>query len=131
MVDFSRETLNSLNKPRGSFLLLRKRIAHRAGLSVRALIELKTVAIEIVIANCLNRVPVIPGMASVGTNTASNTRVVAMTGPETSIIAFSAASLGESPSSIQRVVFSTTTMASSTTMPITRTRPKSVSWLRE
>ena len=93
--------------------------------------ELKTVAMEMVTANCLKRVPVIPGMARVGTKTARRTRVVATMGPLTSSIAFSVASFGLSPSSIQRVVFSTTTMASSTTIPMTRTRPKRVSWLSE
>jgi hypothetical protein len=106
-------------------------MAQRAGLRVRALIELKTVAMEMVTANCLKSVPVMPLMAMVGMKTARRTRVVATTGPLTSSMAFSVASFGLRPSSIQRVVFSTTTMASSTTMPMTRTRPKRVSWLNE
>ena len=43
----------------------------------------------------------------------------------TSSIALRAASRGESPCSSQRSTFSTTTMASSTTMPIASTRPNS------
>ena len=72
-----------------------------------------------------------PGMKIVGTNTADSTRAMAMTGPETSRIAFSAASLGDSPSSIWRSTASTTTMASSTTNPMARTRPNSDSVLIE
>ena len=58
--------------------------------------------------------------------------MVAMTGPVTSCIASSAARFESvSPASRWRLVFSTTTMASSTTIPITSTRPKSESWLIE
>ncbi len=54
-----------------------------------------------------------------------------MIGPETSRIAFTVASRGLSPLSMLRSTFSTTTMASSTTMPIASTRPNSVSVLIE
>ena len=65
-----------------------------------------------------------PPIMAVGTNTASSTSVVAMTGPVTSSMALAAASFAESPSSsINRIVFSTTTMASSTTIPIASTSP--------
>lgn len=47
-----------------------------------------------------------------------------MTGPVTSSIALRAASREDSPRSSQRSTFSTTTIASSTTMPIANTRPK-------
>ena len=64
--------------------------------------------------------------------TDSSTSVVAITGPVISVIDSIAASLGDMPSSSMcRVVFSTTTMASSTTIPITSTSPKSVNWLME
>ena len=73
-----------------------------------------------------------PGRNAIGTNTAISTSAVAMTGPVTSTIAWRAASRGSTlPSSRWRWVFSTTTMASSTTMPIARTRPKRVSVLIE
>jgi len=67
-----------------------------------------------------------------GTNTAISTSAVAITGPTTSDVARRAASTVVSFSSSRcRWVFSTTTMASSTTMPMARTRPKSVSVLME
>src|SRR2546425_8023728 len=64
-----------------------------------------------------------PGMKAVGTNTAERTSAMPITGPEISSIAFKAASLGASPSSMCRSTASTTTMASSTTRPIASTRP--------
>ena len=54
-----------------------------------------------------------------------------MIGADTSSIALRVASIGDSPSSMCRSTFSTTTIASSTTMPIARTRPKSDSVLSE
>ena len=69
-------------------------------------------------------------MNAQGTNTALRTRPTAITGPETRLMAFSAASRGGRPSSICRCTASTTTMASSTTMPMASTRPKSVRLLR-
>jgi hypothetical protein len=65
-------------------------------------------------------------------NTAHSTRTMAMTGPVTSCIAWIAASRGPCPRSrMMRSTFSSTTMASSTTMPIASTRPNSVSVLME
>ena len=60
---------------------------HKAGLRVKAFSDEKTVAIEIVRANCLYNMPVKPGIIKVGTNTANKTAVVATTGPVISIIA--------------------------------------------
>ena len=54
-----------------------------------------------------------------------------MIGPDTSAIASLVASTGARPRSIWRSTFSTTTIASSTTMPIDRTRPKSDSVFNE
>ncbi len=54
-----------------------------------------------------------------------------MIGPDTSCMALTVASCGFSPASMLRSTFSTTTMASSTTMPMASTRPKSVSVLIE
>ena len=70
-------------------------------------------------------------MNAVGTNTAHSTSAIAMIGPDTSLIALRLASIGDSPSSMWRSTFSTTTIASSTTMPMERTRPKSDSVLSE
>ncbi len=65
-------------------------------------------------------------MNEVGTKTPINTRAIAISAPDTSSIVACAASRGESPfSSISWAIFSTTTMASSTTMPIASTSPKS------
>ena len=73
-----------------------------------------------------------PGMKPIGTNTDKRTRVMAMIGPVISRIALRAASAGASPSSsMMRSTFSTTTMASSTTMPIASTSASSVMVLAE
>ena len=104
---------------------------HNAGLSVSALSVLISTAAEMVKANCLNNCPVIPLMKAVGTKTASNTSVVAMTGPVISRIAVIAAFFGLRPSVIYREVLSTTTIASSTTIPIANTIPNSDNMLSE
>ena len=64
-------------------------------------------------------------------NTAHSTSAVATIGPVTSRIAWRVASFGDWPSSMCRSTFSTTTIASSTTMPIASTRPNSDSALSE
>src|SRR5256885_16861342 len=68
-------------------------------------------------------------MNAVGTNTAQSTSAVAMIGPVTSLMAWRVASIGESPSAMLRSTFSTTTIASSTTIPIARTNPNKESAL--
>ena len=71
-------------------------------------------------------------MNAVGTKTASRTKTMLMTGPCISSIAFVTASLREYlPLSISRDEFSTTTMASSTTMAIAKTRPNNVNKFME
>jgi hypothetical protein len=70
-------------------------------------------------------------MKPTGTNTAARIRAIATTGPDTSSIALSVASFGVMPCSMWCITASTTTMASSTTMPIARTRPSSDSTLIE
>src|SRR5215469_16446983 len=74
-----------------------------------------------------------PGMKATGTNTDNRTRVMARIGPVISAIAFLQASgTGSSgSSSITRSTFSTTTMASSTTMPIASTSASSETVLAE
>jgi len=64
-------------------------------------------------------------------NTDTSTRTIAITGPVTSSMAFLAASLGESPPSMWRSTFSTTTIASSTTSPMHNTMPNRVRVLIE
>ena len=73
-----------------------------------------------------------PGKNATGTNTAISTSAVAMTAPSTSRIASDAACRAVRPYSvICRWMFSITTIASSTTMPVARTMPNSVSVLIE
>ena len=72
-----------------------------------------------------------PGMKTVGTNTADRTSAMPITGPEISSIAFKAAALGARPASMWRSTASTTTMASSTTRPMASTRPNRESVLME
>ena len=67
-----------------------------------------------------------------GTNTEMSTTVTPMMAPEIWLIALRVASSGGKPSSLMmRSTFSTTTIASSTTMPITKTMPNIVSTLIE
>ena len=70
-------------------------------------------------------------MKATGMNTAARISAIATTGPETSFIALSVASRGESPCSMWCITASTTTIASSTTMPMASTRPSSESTLIE
>ncbi len=73
-----------------------------------------------------------PGKNDTGTNTAISTSAVAMTAPSTSPIASDAACFAVRPYSwMWRWMFSITTIASSTTMPVASTMPKSVSVLIE
>src|SRR5438034_661366 len=53
-----------------------------------------------VIANCWFSSPLMPPMAAMGTNTAESTRAMPTTGPDTSSMAFSVASLGARPCSM-------------------------------
>ena len=69
-------------------------------------------------------------MNAQGTNTAVSTRPTAITGAETWLIAVIVASRGARPCSMWCSTASTTTIASSTTMPIASTRPKSVRLFR-
>ena len=76
--------------------------------------------------------PVVPGKSATGTNTATNTRDVAITAPATSFIASDAALCGSvMPSTICRSTFSITTIASSTTSPVASVIPNNVSVLIE
>src|SRR5690606_32133466 len=84
----------------------------------------------IVTANCLYICPVKPPRKATGTNTAESTSTIAISAPLTCSIALIVASRGLSPSSCMiRSTFSTTTIASSTTMPIASTKPNSVNVL--
>ena len=79
-----------------------------------------------VTANWRKNWPVIPPRKQHGTNTAERTRVIARTGPVISSIALIVAVRASSPVAICRSMFSSTTIASSTTMPIASTSPNRV-----
>ena len=74
----------------------------------------------------------IPEMKATGRKTAISTSAIPTTAPDTSRMASSVASLGPKPLwAMLCSTASTTTMASSTTIPIASTRPKSVRTLTE
>ncbi len=106
--------------------------AHSAGESVSATRPEMTTDMAMVTANCRYSSPVSPPRNAIGTNTAVSVSTMAMIGPVTSRIARSAASrAGRRSSRIWRSTFSSTTIASSTTMPIASTIANSVSVLIE
>ena len=98
-------------------------MAQSAGARVSALIAEITIATETVTANCWNSWPEMPGMKATGTKTDSSTSVIARIAPVISPIAALAALAGDMPgfAAILASTASTTTMASSTTMPIAST----------
>ena len=102
----------------------RRRSAHSAGDSVKALIIEKKTETDMVIANCWNSRAEIPPEKEMGIKTANNTRVVAIIGEVTLRIASAVASFADSPRSMPACEASTTTIASSTTKPTDSTRPK-------
>ena len=78
-------------------------------------------------ANSANSRPVRPGVNASGANTAASVIVMATTAKPISLTPLSAAWNGVKPSSMWRKMFSSTTIASSTTSPIASTRASSVS----
>jgi hypothetical protein len=122
--------LNQASGPWRGGLGTPRSVAQSAGLSVSALTVEKQIATDIVTANCWYTRPVMPGMKPTGTKMASSTSVVAMTALVTCSIVRIVAVLRSSFSvSIRYWTRSTTRMASSTTEPMARTSPKSVSVL--
>src|ERR1700732_2119030 len=69
-------------------------------------------------ANSRNNRPTIPPIIKIGINTATSEILIDITVNPISLAPFSAASKGFMPSSIWRVMFSSTTIASSTTNPV-------------
>ena len=107
-------------------------MAASAGDSVSAMTPEITIEIEIVIANCLYSVPVTPPRKATGRNTATSTSTMEISAPAICVIASLAACSAERPLlAMLASTFSTTTIASSTTRPIARIRPKRVSMLME
>ena len=78
-----------------------------------------------VTANSRNSAPVRPPVKPSGASTAASVSVMATTGPVISRMPTIAACIGDRPSSMWRWMFSTTTMASSTTRPIASTMASS------
>ena len=102
-----------------------------AGVSVRATSDENSTAAARVRPNSRNSRPIAPGRKEMGTNTDTSTSVVAITAKPISRLPSSAAIRGGWPSSMRRKMFSSTTIASSTTRPIARTMPSRVSTLME
>ncbi|MCY1426543.1 hypothetical protein D9M71_423660 [compost metagenome] len=124
--------LNQRNGAAGSLCPGLRISAQSAGESVNATMPEITTDTAMVIANCLYICPARPPRKPTGMNTAQSTNTMAMIGPVTSSIALIAASRGPSFSVlITRSTFSSTTMASSTTIPMASTRPNRVSRLME
>ena len=101
-------------------------MAHCVGFRVAALTALMKAVAAITRANWANILPVRPGTNAAGMNTDISTSVMPMIGPNSSSIALMAASRLDMPRSMWRLTLSTTTIASSTTMPIASTMPNSV-----
>src|SRR5512139_1248243 len=124
--------LNQPKNPRcGGGLGLSTR-GNMAGVSVSATKPDTVTETTIVIANCLYSWPVVPGRKAAGMNTDAITSTTATSELAISFIDLIVASLGARWwSCMLRSTFSTTTMASSTTIPIASTRPNRVMRLIE
>ncbi|SAJ34545.1 Uncharacterised protein [Enterobacter cloacae] len=96
----------------------RSRRAQSIGVRVRDTTRDTRIAAERVTANSRNNRPVRPPMSSSGMNTATSESVIDNTVKPTWRAPVIAAWIGGSPSSMRRAMFSTTTMASSTTKPV-------------
>ena len=92
------------------------------GTSVRAAVVDTIMMMETIQPSCRNMMPAMPEIMVRGRNTHSMVRVEAITEIPTSAVPCTAASLGFSPLSRCDVTFSSTTMASSTTMPMAMDR---------
>src|SRR5262245_55758621 len=119
--------------PRFGWLLARNRMAQSAGDSVSALMAEMTIDTETATANCRNNSPEMPGTKATGTNTDNSTSVMAMTGAVMWLMARRVASAGATCGSFSssRSTASTTTIASSTTMPMASTRASNDTVLAE
>ena len=95
---------------------LRKR-EHIIGVSVSETNAETTIVIVMVTANSRNRRPMMPPISSSGMNTATSETLIDMMVKPISPAPLSAASQRLQPSSMWRVMFSSITIASSTTKP--------------
>jgi len=101
------------------------------GLRLNATSPEKATAAATEMPNSRNSRPVLPPRNDSGTNTAISTSVVDMTAKPICRAPCTAARSGGSPRSMWRWMFSSTTIASSTTRPMARTAANSVSTLIE
>ena len=101
------------------------------GVMVSAMMPDRITAPASVMANSRKSDPVSPPVKASGANTAASVMVIATMGPTISCMPLKEACMGDSPSSMCRWMFSTTTMASSTTSPIASTMARSESRLIE
>jgi hypothetical protein len=99
----------------------RSHMAACVGFKVAALIALMSAVAAITSANCAYMRPVSPGRKAAGRNTDISTSVMPMIGPNSWRMAALAASRPDMPFSMLWTAPSTTTMASSTTMPMAST----------
>ena len=105
--------------------------AHSIGVSVSETKPETMIATAIVTANSRNTRPTMPPISSTGMNTAISEKVIEMMVKPTSRAPFRAASNGRMPCSMWRTMFSSMTMASSTTKPTDRVSASSVMLLTE
>src|SRR5262249_19303434 len=119
-------------RPRGG-RLCRNSKPQRAGDRLSAFNAEISIDTDTATANCLYNWPVIPGMNADGTKTENTASVIAMIGPVTSAIAASVAAAGVNSGCVSNLcsTASTTTIASSTTMPIASTSANSDTVLAE
>ena len=97
----------------------------------RATTAERVTAIAITKPNSRNKPPVCPGRKDRGTKTAASVAVVATTAKNTSCVPRTAAARAPMPSLRRRTMFSSTTIASSTTRPVASTKASSVRMLTE
>ena len=98
-------------------------ITESAGESESALKAESSTEMAMVRANCWYILPVSPPRNATGMNTAQRMRAMPTTGADTSFMACRVASRGLMPCSMWWMTASTTTIASSTTIPMASTRP--------
>ena len=91
--------------------------AHKLGVSVSETTNETNIAAASVIENSRKSFSTSPPINKIETNTATSDRFIASNVKPTSLEPFSAARNGESPRSMCREIFSSTTIASSTTRP--------------
>ena len=106
--------------------LCRNSLEHIMGVSVSATKPDTTTAPASARANSTNSRPVRPGVNASGAYTATSVSVIVITAKPISRAPRIAAEKGSSPSSMWRKMFSSITIASSTTRPIASTRASSV-----